>query len=120
MASLQAAKEDGYKIVGAIATHYHFDHTGVASSGQCAMVVQRRDPPRHRRGPAVNKKSDLTGGKPPPPYDKYPVTVDGMHTVAKKIANSKVYVGPGDYKILHEGMGILRMLPCEGSAYHVV
>eukprot|EP00123_Amoebidium_parasiticum_P020087 comp41630_c0_seq1/m.47447 comp41630_c0_seq1/g.47447 ORF comp41630_c0_seq1/g.47447 comp41630_c0_seq1/m.47447 type:complete len:386 (-) comp41630_c0_seq1:3-1160(-) len=70
---LKVIKDERLKLVGAIVTHYHFDHTG---------------------------------GKPPPPYDQYPVTVDGVGKLAKKIPGLKVYVGPGDYKALLEVNGV--------------
>eukprot|EP01134_Creolimax_fragrantissima_P000642 CFRG0642T1 len=70
---LKRVQQLDLKLVGAIVTHYHFDHTG---------------------------------GKPPPPYDKYPVTVDGIATLTRKFKKLKVYAGPIDAATLRDVNGV--------------
>lgn len=72
---LKILKEEKLTLVGAVVTHYHFDHTG---------------------------------GRPPPPYDQYPVTVDGIGKLVKKYPQLPVYVGPGDADTLHNANGVPR------------
>ena len=64
-AILSCVKAEGYQVVGAIVTHYHFDHVG---------------------------------GKPPKPFDQYPVKVDGVASLLRRMPQIKAYIHEADIK----------------------
>ncbi|KAJ3344336.1 hypothetical protein HDU93_000126 [Gonapodya sp. JEL0774] len=43
---------------------------------------------------------DHVGGKPPPPFDRYPIQVSGLHAVLRKFPQIAFYMNPNDTPLL--------------------